>query len=73
MTSNKATGNGVTAVCANCRHFRNDAMFMEDAIPGLKCLSSGYASVRADDGICLMHGRLTGIRSGCRDFAVGEG
>lgn len=41
--------------CFGCRAFVNDPAAMEAAFPGLTSFSSGYASVRADDGICLTH------------------
>lgn len=56
--------------CRTCRHFRNDASFLEAALPGLASLSSGYGSVRADDGLCLLHDRYLGARSSCADHAV---
>jgi hypothetical protein len=55
--------------CRTCRHFRNDAVFLEAAFPGLTSMSSGYGSVRADDGICLRHDRYLGARSSCDDHA----
>jgi hypothetical protein len=39
--------------CLRCRHFRNSPRYMERVYPGMATLSSGYASVRKDDGICL--------------------
>ena len=54
--------------CGACRHFRNDPAYLEAAIPGLKCLSSGAASVRADDGLCLRHNRYLGAGRSCADF-----
>ena len=56
--------------CRTCRHFRNDAAFLEKAFPGLSSMSSGYGSVRADDGICLRHDRYLGARSSCADHAA---
>jgi hypothetical protein len=56
--------------CRTCRHFRNDAAFLEAALPGLASLSSGYGSVRADDGLCLLHDRYLGARSSCADHAL---
>ncbi len=56
--------------CRTCRHFRNDAAFLEAAIAGLTSMSSGYGSVRADDGICLRHDRYLGARSSCVDHAL---
>lgn len=58
--------------CRTCRHFRNDAAFLEAALPGLASLSSGYGSVRADDGLCLLHDRYLGARSSCADHAPPE-
>ena len=55
--------------CRSCRHFRNAAEFIEAAFGGLTSLSSGYGSVRADDGICLRHDRYLTARSGCSDFS----
>ena len=56
--------------CRNCRHFRNDAKFLETALPGLTAMSSGYGSTRADDGICLLHDRYLGAHSTCADFSA---
>jgi hypothetical protein len=55
--------------CRACRHFRNDAKFLEAAFPGLTAMSSGYGSTRADDGICLRHDRYLGARASCADFS----
>jgi len=55
--------------CGACRHFRNDAQYLEIAFTGLTSLSSGYGSVRSDDGICLRHERYLSARSSCPDFA----
>lgn len=38
--------------CLNCRHFRNDPMYLESVFKGMSSLSSGHASIRKDDGIC---------------------
>jgi hypothetical protein len=56
------------AACRSCRHFHNDPAYLEAEIPGLSALSSAYASVRADDGICTLHGRLQNARSWCPSF-----
>jgi hypothetical protein len=56
--------------CRSCRHFRNDAKYLEAAFPGLTSLSSGYGSTRADDGLCLQHDRYLSARSSCPDFAA---
>jgi hypothetical protein len=59
--------------CRTCRHFRNDAAFLETALPGLTSMSSGHGSVRADDGICLRHDRYLGADSSCADYAARAG
>jgi len=39
--------------CLSCRHFRNSPRYLETVYKGLSSLSSAYASVRKDDGVCL--------------------
>ena len=56
--------------CAHCTHFRNQPEYLERAIPGLSSMSSAYASVRGEDGICAKHERYLSARSSCSDFAV---
>jgi hypothetical protein len=56
--------------CRECRHFRNDAKFLETAFKGLTSLSSAYGSVRSDDGICVRHDRYLSARSSCADFSL---
>ncbi len=58
------------AQCRNCRHFRNDPAYLESAFPGLTSLSSGYGSVRADDGVCLLHDRYLRATYSCGSFAA---
>jgi hypothetical protein len=55
--------------CFACVHFRNHAKFLEAVFGGLTSLSSGFGSVRADDGICLRHDRYLSARSFCAEFA----
>jgi len=45
---NKETGH-----CISCRNFRNTPQYLESTYKGLSSLSSGFASVRKDDGICV--------------------
>ncbi len=45
-------GYGSSRKCLNCLHFCNDPSRMEEEIPGLQVMGSGWASVRADDGLC---------------------
>jgi hypothetical protein len=54
--------------CRACQHFRNDAKYLEVAMPGLTSLSSGFGSTRSDDGICVRHDRYLSARSVCGDF-----
>ena len=54
--------------CGSCGHFRNDPAYLEAALPGLTVLSSAYASVVAEDGICLRHDRYLGVSSACGDW-----
>lgn len=56
--------------CRGCRYFRNDAKYLETVFAGLASLSSGYGSVRSDDGICLRHDRYLSARSFCADFSA---
>jgi len=41
--------------CETCKYFRNDPAYIEEAFRGLTSFSSGYASARADDGLCTQH------------------
>ncbi len=52
-------------VCATCRHFGNDPAWLEAELPGLRVLSSGYASVRKEDGLCALHGVFVGADGAC--------
>ena len=58
----------IDRMCRRCRHFRNDAQYLEAAFPGLTSLSSGSGSVRAEDGICLKHDRYLNAESSCPQF-----
>ena len=51
--------------CRDCVHFRTGPAAIEGAFPGLAALSSGYASVRADDGLCALHGRYLPSSASC--------
>jgi hypothetical protein len=54
--------------CGACVHFRNDPAYLESVFAGLSSLSSAWASVRAEDGLCLRHERYLGARSWCDAF-----
>jgi hypothetical protein len=55
--------------CQKCTHFQNDPTLIEQAYPGLTSLSSGYASVRDQDGLCNYHQLYLSARDHCPDFA----
>jgi hypothetical protein len=55
--------------CAGCRHFNGRALDIEAAMPGLASLSSAFAAVRSDDGICAEHGRYVAASSVCAAHA----
>ena len=54
--------------CGDCRHFRNDPAYLEEAIKGLSALGSAWGSARADDGICLIHERYLSSEASCDRF-----
>jgi hypothetical protein len=60
----------VARECRNCVHFRNDGRYLERVFQGLNTMSSGDASVRAEDGVCLRHDRYLSARASCGDFAA---
>ncbi|RPD88555.1 hypothetical protein [Luteimonas sp. 100069] len=55
--------------CGPCAHFCQDPAKFEAALPGLTALSSGTASVRARDGLCLRHDRIINGRKRCAAFS----
>jgi len=57
------------AECGRCRHFRNDAAYIEGIFPGLSSLSSATASVRADDGVCTLRDIYLNATSCCPRFS----
>jgi len=57
-------------VCGNCIHFQNDPAILEKTWPGLASMSSGFASVRAEDGLCSHHNLYLSNRDSCADFAA---
>jgi hypothetical protein len=58
------------ASCASCRYFSAAAPEIESQLPGLRVLSSAYAAVRSDDGLCRQHERYIAASSICDAFAV---
>ncbi len=61
-----------SATCLHCRHFRNSPEFLEKTFPGLKVMSSGMASVRADDGLCLKQEIYQAAYYSCEEFEAAE-
>ena len=64
LTGNKGEG------CQGCAHFLTDPALIEAALPGLAILSSAHASVRGQDGLCVLHDRLIDGRRRCASFAA---
>ena len=54
--------------CGLCRSFSNDPAEIEATFKGLTAMSSGYASVRSQDGLCARHGVYLSFRDVCLDF-----
>jgi hypothetical protein len=54
--------------CIYCAHFRNSPAYLEQAIKGLNTMSSGHASVRKDDGICLKNDVYLSAQDWCDGF-----
>lgn len=55
-------------VCINCTHFRNSPSYLEHVFKGMNTMSSGHASVRKDDGICLVHDIYLSANNTCNKF-----
>jgi hypothetical protein len=58
----------VGARCKNCAYFFNDPLVLEQVFGGLAAMSSGFASVRDQDGLCRRHGLYVSARDGCPTF-----
>jgi hypothetical protein len=59
-----------THTCLSCRHFRNTPRYLESVYKGLTSLSSAYASVRKDDGICLERDLYLSASACCERYAA---
>jgi hypothetical protein len=57
------------AACARCAYFVSAPLDLEAQIPGLRTMSSGFASVLGDDGVCRHHQCLVSARASCAQFA----
>jgi hypothetical protein len=51
--------------CATCVSFRSDPFELESAIAGLRSFGSGFAAVRANDGLCARHDRYLSALACC--------
>jgi hypothetical protein len=52
MTAAPSANSAPPRRCGTCRHFHGEPQEIERLCPGLTAMGSGYASVRAQDGIC---------------------
>jgi hypothetical protein len=55
-------------ICQQCEHFQNDPAIIEKAYPGLTIMSSGFASVRDQDGLCNYNEIYLSARDSCPNF-----
>jgi hypothetical protein len=67
-SSIQQTNTGSTMICKNCAHFQNDPSFIEETYPGLTTMSSGFASVRDQDGLCNHHQLYLSSVDSCKNF-----
>ncbi len=51
--------------CQNCLYFQNDPSLIEQIYPGLTSLSSGFASVRDQDGFCKLNQLYLSAKDSC--------
>jgi hypothetical protein len=63
------TGNS-GPVCGQCAHFQSDPTIIESTYPGLKIMSSGFASVRDQDGLCGYSEIYLSARDSCPHFEM---
>ena len=54
--------------CLNCVYFNNSPAYIESVFKGLTALSSGYASVKKDDGICQLRDEYLSSDNKCSSF-----
>jgi hypothetical protein len=58
--------------CFPCAYFCDDPARTEAELPGLATFSSAHASVRAQDGLCLVQDRVINGRRRCAAFKALE-
>jgi len=54
--------------CFGCMHFHNSPVYLERIYPGIKTMSSGFSSVRKDDGICTLHDLYLSADAHCEQY-----
>jgi hypothetical protein len=54
--------------CLDCSQFNAAPLDIEAALPGLASLSSAYAAVRSNDGLCNFHDRYVAASSVCAQY-----
>jgi len=55
-------------ICRQCTYFQNDPALIEKVYPGLKVMSSGFASVRDLDGFCDYNQLYLSARDHCKYY-----
>eukprot|EP01035_Chromulina_nebulosa_P031455 gene31455-41944_t len=71
--SSRPTAAAAERRCGACRHFEGDPLALEHELKGLASLSSAFASVMADDGLCRLTDRLGSARFTCPSFVPRAG
>lgn len=56
-------------ICGSCAYFQNDPALIEEVYRGLTAMSSGFASVRDQDGFCNHNQLYLSARDSCPRFA----
>jgi hypothetical protein len=54
--------------CIRCTHFNNSPEYLESVFKGLTTLGSAHASVRKEDGICILKDLYLSADGACDDF-----
>jgi hypothetical protein len=63
-------GGNLGPTCGQCAHFQNDPAIIEATYPGLTIMSSGYAAVRDQDGLCDHNQIYLSARDSCPHFVA---
>ena len=57
-------------ICQKCVHFQNDPALIEEVYRGLTVMSSGFASVRDQDGFCNYNQLYLSAGDSCPSFTA---